>query len=172
MFLRNRKTSSSNNISGQVETSGTLVHLSAVWSTCWSDVVFMNNLWSKILPCYKEIKPNYAQKLNFWEEKNCRRFSGLMSQNPKHLALTKGSFLPEELKQGWVLKDGGRSLQVWGCSSVYGVGDLVRMNGLAGQILIHHVLHQGFIWSVLNNSKQVKPDDHKLTAKAIRKKLQ
>ena len=46
------------------------------------------------------------------------------------------------------MKHGGGSLQVWGCISANGVGDLVRINGILNaekyrQILIHHAIPSG-----------------------------
>ena len=46
------------------------------------------------------------------------------------------------------VKHGGGSLQVWGCISASGVGDLVRINGVLNaekyrQILIHHAIPSG-----------------------------
>ena len=51
------------------------------------------------------------------------------------------------------VKHGGGSLQVWGCISANGVGDLVRINGVLNtekyrQILIHHAntIREAYDW--------------------------
>ena len=54
------------------------------------------------------------------------------------------------------MKPGGGSLQVWGCISANGVGDLVRINGFLNaeeyrQILIHHAI------LLCNNASNVIP---------------
>ena len=46
------------------------------------------------------------------------------------------------------VKHGGGSIQVWGCISAGGVGDLVRIDGIMNaekyrQILIHHAIPSG-----------------------------
>ena len=80
-------------------------------------------------------------------QENGSRCSGLMSQNVKYLAVAGRKQYNNECLQATV-KHGGGSLQVWGCISANGVGDLVRINGVLNdetyrQILIHHAIPPG-----------------------------
>ena len=86
---------------------------------------------------------------------NGSRCSGLMSQKLKYLAVEEGSLFAERAGERYnneclqaTVKHGGGSLQVWGCISANGVGDLVRINGILNaekyrQILIHHAIPSG-----------------------------
>ncbi len=81
-------------------------------------------------------------------QKNGSRCSGLMSQNLKYLAVAEGSLFTDGLESDTIMclwatvKYGGGSLQVWGCISANGVGDLIKINDAAKyrEILIHHAI--------------------------------
>ncbi|MBN3274473.1 TCB2 transposase, partial [Polyodon spathula] len=183
--LRTWKMSSSTISSALAENSGTLVHPSTVQRSLVRSGL-RGRLAAKkpyLRRGNKAKRLNYARKHRNWGAEKWQqvlwtdesKFEIFGCSRRQFVRRRAGERYTNECLQATV-KHGGGSLQVWGCISANGVGDLVRINGLLNaekyrQILIHHAIPSG---RHLIGPKFILQHDNdpKHTAKVIKNYLQ
>ncbi|KAK6473362.1 extracellular calcium-sensing receptor-like [Huso huso] len=149
---------SSSAISSELaENSGTLVHPSTVWRSLVRSGLHGRLAAKKpyLRRGNKAKRLNYARKHRNWGAEKWQqvlwtdesKFEIIGCSRRQFVRRRAGEWYTNECLQATV-KHGGGSLQVWGCISANGVGDLVRINGLLNaekyrQILIHHAIPSG-----------------------------
>ena len=122
----------------------------------WSEVVFMEELQPKSLRHGNKAKRlNYARKHRNWGAEKWQQVLWTDESKVEIFGCRRRQFVRRRAGERYnneclqaTVKHGGGSLQVWGCISANGVGDLVRINGILNaekyrQILIHHAIPSG-----------------------------
>lgn len=155
--LRNRKLTSSAISSELAETSGTQVHPSTVWRSLARSGLHGRVAAKKpyLRHGNKAKRLDYARKHRNWGAEKWQQVLWTDESKFEIFGCSRRQFVRRRAGERYnneclqaTVKHGGGSLQVWGCISANGVGDLVRINGVLNaekyrQILIHHAIPSG-----------------------------
>lgn len=155
--LRNRKMSSSAISSELAETSGTQVHPSTVRRSLARSGLHGRVAAKKpyLRHGNKAKRLDYARKHRNWGAEKWQQVLWTDESKFEIFGCSRRQFVRRRAGERYnneclqaTVKHGGGSLQVWGCISANGVGDLVRINGVLNaekyrQILIHHAIPSG-----------------------------
>ena len=155
--FRNRKMSSTAISSELAETSGTHVHPSTVRRS-----LIRSGLHGRVAAKKPYLRHgnkakqlNYARKHRNWGAEKWQQVLWTDESKVEIFGCRRKQFVRRRAGERYnneclqaTGKHGGGSLQVWGCISANGVGDLVRINGILNaekyrQILIHHAIPSG-----------------------------
>ena len=155
--LRDRKKTSRALTAQLVQTSGTQVHSSTIRRTLIRNghhgrvavrkpLLRKGNKTKRLKYVREHNNWNFDQwKKVLWSDES--KFEIFGSKRRQYVRRRSGEELQEPCLQPTV-KHGGGSIQVWGCISAGGVGDLVRIDGIMNaekyrQIFIHHAIQSG-----------------------------
>ena len=172
--LRDRRKSSRELSQNLAETSGVQVHASTVRRALIKEG--LNGRVARAKPLLRKVNKTkrlkYARSHRNWTSEQWKnvlwtdesKFEIFSSKRRQYVRRRNGESLKEICLKP-TIKHGGGSINVWGCLSANGVGDLVRIDGIMNaekykQILIHHGIPSGkrlignkFIFQQYNDPK-------------------